>query len=216
MHKGGFLVLQPDLFVKKSNFFLFLHLNFTRAIDAYRAFFLLPENAKRSVDMARTGSNRGWGAPKSEQVDPTANPDYKEVFDIGYELPGGHPLAALGLSVVIAGAGALYLGWLGMQGFRAPVLSLDDGGATASPAAAWRHGFFSNLMNPKVILLYLALLPSFVETELGAPEVHLAILGLTIIAINIVWQGFLVAARRKSFRNPIMVLGDDNDECYIF
>ena len=71
----------------------------TRAIDAYRAFFLLPENAKRSVDMARTGSNRGWGAPKSEQVDPTANPDYKEVFDIGYELPGGHPLAALGLSV---------------------------------------------------------------------------------------------------------------------
>ena len=83
-----------------------------------------------------------------------------------------------------------------LQGLRAPILPLDgtQGAARTSPAAAWRHGFFSNLLNPKVILLYLALLPSFVAPELGLPELQLAILGLTIIAINIVWQGFLVAA----------------------
>ena len=114
-------------------------------------------------------------------------------------------LAALGLSVVIvsspllfqaiAVAGALYLGWLGVQGFRAPLLALDgEPGRAASSMAAWRHGFFSNLLNPKVILLYLALLPSFVAPQLGSAEIQLAILGLTIIAINIVWQGFLVAA----------------------
>lgn len=118
-------------------------------------------------------------------------------------------LAALGLSVVIASspiafqaiavAGALYLGWLGVQGFRAPLLALDGElgavpGRVASPAAAWRHGFFSNLLNPKVILLYLALLPGFVAPQLGSAELQLAILGLTIIAINIIWQGFLVAA----------------------
>ena len=56
-------------------------------IAAYRAFFDLPEAEKRMVDMARTGSNRGWGAPMSEQVDPEANPDYKQVYDCGFEAP---------------------------------------------------------------------------------------------------------------------------------
>lgn len=65
------------------------------ALAAYRAFFHLPETEKRKVDMAATGSNRGWGAPRSEQVDPAANPDYKEVFDCGFQLPEGDPLSAL-------------------------------------------------------------------------------------------------------------------------
>ncbi len=49
--------------------------------------------------MARTGANRGWGAPLSEQVDPGANPDFKEVFDSGYELPVNSPYIDAGLSV---------------------------------------------------------------------------------------------------------------------
>ncbi|MDK3019720.1 isopenicillin N synthase family dioxygenase [Pseudodonghicola flavimaris] len=68
-------------------------------IAAYRAFFRLPDARKAAVDMARTGSNRGWGRPGSEQVDPQANPDFKQVFDCGYELPADHPLQARGLSV---------------------------------------------------------------------------------------------------------------------
>ena len=54
----------------------------------YAAFFALPVAEKEKVDMARTGSNRGWGASGSEQVDPDANPDYKQVFDCGFEVPG--------------------------------------------------------------------------------------------------------------------------------
>ncbi len=57
-------------------------------IAAYRAFFAQPYAVKAAVDMAATGANRGWGAPRSEQVDPDANPDYKEVFDCGYEIAG--------------------------------------------------------------------------------------------------------------------------------
>ncbi|MEZ5752039.1 MAG: 2-oxoglutarate and iron-dependent oxygenase domain-containing protein [Paracoccaceae bacterium] len=57
-------------------------------LAAYRGFFALPEAEKARVDMARTGASRGWGGPKSEQVDPMANPDYKEVFDMGFEVPG--------------------------------------------------------------------------------------------------------------------------------
>lgn len=58
-------------------------------IAMYGAFFKLPEAAKRPYDMAQTGSNRGWGASGSEQVDPEANPDYKQVFDCGLSLPAG-------------------------------------------------------------------------------------------------------------------------------
>lgn len=66
-----------------------------RLIAAYRAFFHLPPEEKAAVDMAVTGSNRGWGGPRSEQVDPTANPDFKEVFDCGYTLAEDDPLSRL-------------------------------------------------------------------------------------------------------------------------
>ncbi|WP_152467088.1 isopenicillin N synthase family oxygenase [Sulfitobacter sp. THAF37] len=63
-------------------------------IAAYQAFFKQPEAAKAAVDMARTGSNRGWGRSGAEQVDPAANPDYKQVFDCGVTLPAGDPRLA--------------------------------------------------------------------------------------------------------------------------
>ncbi|MEL7092473.1 MAG: 2-oxoglutarate and iron-dependent oxygenase domain-containing protein [Pseudomonadota bacterium] len=62
-------------------------------ITAFRKFFRLPQTEKAAVDMGETGSNRGWGRAGSEQVDPNANPDYKQYFDVGYQLPGGHPLS---------------------------------------------------------------------------------------------------------------------------
>lgn len=68
-------------------------------IEAYRAFFALPQGEKARVDMAKTGSNRGWGASRSEQVNRDANPDYKEVFDAGFELPEDDPIAQLGLLI---------------------------------------------------------------------------------------------------------------------
>lgn len=71
----------------------------SEVFEAYRSFFMLPAAQKAQVDMARTGANRGWGAPRSEQVDPGANPDFKEVFDCGFELPRGHPMAARDLAV---------------------------------------------------------------------------------------------------------------------
>ena len=63
-----------------------------KLLNTYRRFFLLPTASKSSVDMTRTGSNRGWGAPGAEQVNPAANPDFKQVFDSGLELPSDDPL----------------------------------------------------------------------------------------------------------------------------
>lgn len=64
-------------------------------LELYHAFFLLPAEEKAKVDMARTGANRGWGAAGSEQVDPNANPDYKQYFDSGFTLPSSDPRSAL-------------------------------------------------------------------------------------------------------------------------
>ncbi len=69
----------------------------TDLIDTYRTFFHLPASEKLAVDMARTGSNRGWGASGSEQVNPDANPDYKQVFDCGTTLKADDPVIELGL-----------------------------------------------------------------------------------------------------------------------
>jgi len=64
-------------------------------IETYRAFFKLPEAQKQACSMAGTGANRGWGAAGSEQVDPAANPDYKQYFDSGVTLPEGDPRRAM-------------------------------------------------------------------------------------------------------------------------
>ena len=62
-------------------------------IETYRAFFKRADADKHALDMARTGANRGWGAAGSEQVDPGANPDFKQFYDVGYEVAPDHPLA---------------------------------------------------------------------------------------------------------------------------
>ncbi|WP_270728592.1 isopenicillin N synthase family dioxygenase [Shimia sp. Alg240-R146] len=90
VEEDGFLVVENTAISKA---------RVLEVIAAYRAFFRLPEAAKAAVDMAQTGGNRGWGASGSEQVDPDANPDYKQVFDCGFELTEVDPVRAEGLSV---------------------------------------------------------------------------------------------------------------------
>ncbi|MGJ8616936.1 MAG: isopenicillin N synthase family dioxygenase [Sulfitobacter sp.] len=62
-----------------------------QVIETYRVFFKLSEAEKLPCEMSKTGSNRGWGAAGSEQVDPKANADYKQFFDSGVALPKGDP-----------------------------------------------------------------------------------------------------------------------------
>lgn len=70
----GFLLLKNTLVDSnvKNNIF-----------KTYKAFFNLALEEKNKVNMALTSSNRGWGAPRGEQVNPDYNPDYKEIFDSG-------------------------------------------------------------------------------------------------------------------------------------
>lgn len=90
VHDVGFLTLSNTALTRRDAL---------EVIEAYRRFFQQPVALKEKVDMAQTGANRGWGAPQSEQVDVDANPDYKEVFDCGFELPKDDPMRDRNLSV---------------------------------------------------------------------------------------------------------------------
>lgn len=108
-------------------------------------------------------------------------------------------LAAAGISLLIAsspallkavaGAGALYLGWLGIGSFRNGwAVAAGDGSGSSAARPAFGQAILCNLLNPKVILLYLALFPNFVEPARGQVPVQLATLSAVLIAINVAWQ----------------------------
>ena len=111
-----------------------------------------------------------------------------------------HTLAAvLGVSLIIASspvlfktvaaAGAGYLGWLGIQGLRGGgALSLGAGSAPVTMTRACRDAILCNILNPKVIVLFLALFPNFVDARRGEVAAQLLTLAAVLIAINVVWQ----------------------------
>lgn len=117
-------------------------------------------------------------------------------------------LAALGISLVIASstiafksiavAGAAYLAWLGIQGFRSGLINVDamSGGRVVRPYAGMRDALLTNLFNPKVIVLFLALMPNFVDPAHRVwPQ--LVTLGIALFVVNVVWQmGIMLVADR--------------------
>lgn len=122
-----------------------------------------------------------------------------------------HTLAAvLGLSLLImsvpmlfrglALAGGAYLGWLGLQSLRAGVLTVEDGGARVGAVKAARDAMICNILNPKVIVLFLALMPGFLRPEQGSVPAQLATLGATLVVINVVWQVGLTLAAEAARR----------------
>ncbi|WP_218131425.1 LysE family translocator [Nocardioides sp. YR527] len=116
-------------------------------------------------------------------------------------LLGGHLLAtvavAAGIAAVLAGAplvlagvtvaGAAYLIWMGVRGWLHPAEPHATAGADASEAASWlgvlAKGFGVSGLNPKVFLLFLALLPQFTDRDSFWPVgVQILCLGLVHIA----------------------------------
>jgi threonine/homoserine/homoserine lactone efflux protein len=114
--------------------------------------------------------------------------------------------AVLGLSAVLAAsataysvvklAGAAYLGYLGVRMLLSALRpAAQDTGQVAvetRPAgalglgAAFRQGLFTNLLNPKIALLFLTLLPQFVGA--GEPRLRTtAALAAVFLALAVVW-----------------------------
>jgi RhtB (resistance to homoserine/threonine) family protein len=77
--------------------------------------------------------------------------------------------------------GAAYLLWMGVRLLRSKAVPLDLSTATAE-ADLWRvfrRGFFTNVLNPKVALFFLAFVPQFIAPD--APDKALSFLLLGLI-----------------------------------
>lgn len=83
-------------------------------------------------------------------------------------------------------AGAAYLLWLAWQalgpGARSPFEAQDL--PIDSPAKLFCMGFMTNVLNPKIAVFYLAILPQFMSPAHGSVLVQSLILGLTQIVIS--------------------------------
>jgi threonine/homoserine/homoserine lactone efflux protein len=83
--------------------------------------------------------------------------------------------------------GALYLLWLAWQavkpGGRSPFQVRDL--PADSPRKLFTMGFVTNLLNPKVAVLYLSLLPQFIDPQHGSVLGQSLVLGAVQIALSI-------------------------------
>lgn len=93
-------------------------------------------------------------------------------------------------------AGALYLLWLAWQavrpGGRSPfqVRNLPKD----SPRKLFAMGFLTNLLNPKIAVMYLSLLPQFINPENGSVLTQSLALGATQIVISVVVNSVIAIA----------------------
>jgi threonine/homoserine/homoserine lactone efflux protein len=91
-------------------------------------------------------------------------------------------------------AGALYLLWLAWQtirpGGRSPFQVRDL--PEDSPRKLFAMGFVTALLNPKIAVLYLSLLPQFISPDQGSVLTQLLALGATQIAISITFNTIFI------------------------
>ncbi len=123
-------------------------------------------------------------------------------------------LAALGLSVILAQSplcfnimkflGAGYLIWMGIKIFfskKSPFEAADTG-KEESLMVVFRQGVFTNVLNPKVALFFLALLPQFVSDSSEYGPLPFLILGFTFFITSTVWS--LMLAHVASYFNRLL------------
>jgi RhtB (resistance to homoserine/threonine) family protein len=112
--------------------------------------------------------------------------------------------AALGLGVLLAGsalafgvlkwAGAAYLFWMGAKALLQRTPADGEALAPAAPAdwrLAFRRGFTTNVLNPKVVIFFLAFLPQFIAPDTTDKTAAFLALGvifnLASLPINLGW-----------------------------
>ena len=118
-------------------------------------------------------------------------------------------MAALGLSALLAASasafavvkllGAAYLIYLGARMFmtaKSVELTMPQV-QRASIRSAFRDGILTNVLNPKVALFFLALMPQFIEPSSSTKVAAFIALGLTFVATGTVWCLILAISAGK-------------------
>ena len=101
----------------------------------------------------------------------------------------GSPVAFTALKIF----GAAYLIFLAFQSFKSAragkKISMQKSDAKISFVKLYRRGVLMNVLNPKVLLFFLAFLPQFVNFSASSPSLQIILLGITFAV-----QAFLIFA----------------------
>jgi len=105
---------------------------------------------------------------------------------------------------LIRWAGAAYLIFLGIRAWRAPAVALDTASVErARPVRDFMGGLSLTLGNPKVILFYTALLPTFIDLgSLGRSDI-LIVAGVVsgVLFVTLATYAWLADRSRRIFRS---------------
>jgi len=116
-----------------------------------------------------------------------------------------------GVSGVVAlltwrrGLGGLYLIWLGISAWMRRTSIRPPGVVSAAcPESLWlyRQGFLTNLLNPKVALIFLAFLPEFIDPTAGYGALSFLLLGGTFMVTGTIWC-LIVALGASAFADAL-------------
>ena len=113
----------------------------------------------------------------------------------------GHTLlAALGLSALLATspyaftvvkfAGAAYLFYIGVRALLSRSSGLPGEPANGGDDGRWsafRQGIVTNLLNPKVALFFLALMPQFISADSNHKVAAFIALGVSFMTLGLAW-----------------------------
>jgi threonine/homoserine/homoserine lactone efflux protein len=119
-------------------------------------------------------------------------------------------LAALGLSALLATspyafmavkfAGAVYLLYIGVRALLTRSKQAPGADAAADGDGRWpafRQGIVTNLLNPKVALFFLALMPQFIGAGSTSKVAAFLALGLTFVSLGVIWCCILAIGAAK-------------------
>ncbi|WP_441243599.1 LysE family translocator [Tardiphaga sp. 768_D3_N2_1] len=123
--------------------------------------------------------------------------------------------AAVGLSALLAASsyaftavkwiGAAYLLYTGVQMLRSRASTATTNDAAEKPLLSLRQvfwqGAFTNALNPKVALFFLAFLPQFVDVDAPSKALAFIVLGLIFISTGTIWGlGTAIVAAKAASR----------------
>ncbi|MEV4311364.1 LysE family translocator [Actinocrispum sp. NPDC049592] len=109
---------------------------------------------------------------------------------------------------VVKLVGAVYLAYLGVKALiaarrRREKVELGQSATTVRPWSAFRQGLWTNLLNPKCAVFFVALMPQFLA---GTPRLdQTLLLSALAVVVTVVWFTVLaniVGALRKFFTSP--------------
>jgi len=104
-------------------------------------------------------------------------------------------------------AGAAYLVWLGIKLWRQPPVELREDGAIPAPRNHGRNvlgGFLLTISNPKTIVFYAGLLPTFIDLPKLTTADALAMGAIVMLTVGLIPTAYALAAAgsRRFFRQP--------------